>query len=185
MSKRKLSVIVSAILVCMVCVSLIAGSTFALFTSQDKVNVAVTTAKVNVEATLANVATETEQNDLLNGANKVLGAEIVDGKLEVTDMLPGDVVNVNLVITNNSTVAIKYRVCLEIVGAEGLVESLIWSLNGRSYATNATSWADAAIDAEITLPVSVSLPAAVGNVAQGANCTIAFTVEAVQGNAAV
>ena len=44
--------ITSAVLTIVLCLSLIAGSTYALFTSEDTVNIAVTSGKVNVVATI-------------------------------------------------------------------------------------------------------------------------------------
>ncbi len=51
--KNKKKVLLSSILVIALCLSLIAGSTFALFTSESKVNIAVTSGKVKVVAALS------------------------------------------------------------------------------------------------------------------------------------
>ena len=48
--------IVTSILVIALCFSVIAGATFALFTSESKVNVAVTSGNVEVVATAENDA---------------------------------------------------------------------------------------------------------------------------------
>ena len=51
--KRK-NFIVSSILTIAMCVSMIVGSTFALFTSESKVNIAVSSGKVEVKASVEN-----------------------------------------------------------------------------------------------------------------------------------
>lgn len=48
----KTKVVVTALLAIVLCVSLIAGATFALFTSESSVNVAVTSGKVDVVASI-------------------------------------------------------------------------------------------------------------------------------------
>ena len=48
--KSKKKILLSAVLTIVLCLSLIAGTTFALFTSESKVNIAITSGKVKVEA---------------------------------------------------------------------------------------------------------------------------------------
>ena len=48
----KKKALLSSVLVIALCLCLIAGSTFALFTSQSKVNIAVTSGKVDVVASV-------------------------------------------------------------------------------------------------------------------------------------
>ena len=57
----KRNVVVSAILAIMLCVSLIAGATFALFTSESKGNIAVTSGKVSVLASIDETSVQTKQ----------------------------------------------------------------------------------------------------------------------------
>ena len=65
----KRNVLVSAILAIMLCVSLIAGATFALFTSESKVNIAVTSGKVSVVANIDETSVQTKQ--LIQKANSL------------------------------------------------------------------------------------------------------------------
>ncbi len=53
--KTKRNAVISAVLAVMLCVSLISGATFALFTSESDVNVAVASGKVKVTATVGGV----------------------------------------------------------------------------------------------------------------------------------
>ena len=57
--KKKL--IITSILSMVMCVSLIIGATFALFTSEDNVNIAVTSGKVNVTAHIDENSVQTKQ----------------------------------------------------------------------------------------------------------------------------
>ena len=65
--KNKKKILFSSVMVIALCLSLIAGSTFALFTSESKVNIAVTsgtvkvTAGLNVDAVYSAEANETIQ----------------------------------------------------------------------------------------------------------------------------
>ena len=61
MSKKK--TLLSAILAIAFCMSLIAGSTFALFTSESKVNIAVQSGKVEVVASVEGMNTYSVEND--------------------------------------------------------------------------------------------------------------------------
>ncbi len=51
----KRRVLVMSLLTIALCFSLIFGATYALFTSESKVNIAVTSGKVNVEASVENL----------------------------------------------------------------------------------------------------------------------------------
>lgn len=67
-----------AVLSIALCASLIAGATFAIFTSESKVNIAVTSGKVNVTATVDNLRLYSLDNiDLatLTGTEKERTAE--------------------------------------------------------------------------------------------------------------
>ena len=55
----KNKVLLTSILSISSCASLITGATFALFTSESKVNIAVTSGKVDVKATIDETSVET------------------------------------------------------------------------------------------------------------------------------
>lgn len=52
----KTKVVVSALLAIVLCVSLVAGATYALFTSESRVNIAVTSGKVDLVASVDGVS---------------------------------------------------------------------------------------------------------------------------------
>lgn len=195
----KKKALLSSILTIALCLSLIAGSTFALFTSESKVNVAVTSGKVNVVATIENLnlyspTTISENGSILNETNAATEtnfknggtASLVENKLTLTNITPGDKVTFDVKITNNSNVTIQYRSIVEKIVDTGLWAGLKVSIDGTEYhgETKKSAWTTLAVDsAAITVPVEIELPATAGNVYQEKSCELAYKVEAVQGNA--
>ena len=111
----KKKVLLSSILTIALCVCLIAGSTYALFTSTATTNIAVTAGKVQVAATIDETSikawslleakpTATDV-DFANGGN----VEVVDGELKINRMTPGDKVEFTIDVTNSSDVATQYK----------------------------------------------------------------------------
>ena len=180
----KKNALISSILTIALCVSLIAGSTFALFTSESKVNVAVTAANVEVVATAENDRlTSTLGNNLPE-----TDYTIVDNTITLTKIVPGDVLTFDLRIENKSDVSIKYRTIITKVADDGLWNGLEVTIDGTIYdgASKVSTWETAAPgSADIIVPVKVTLPESAGNEYKLKTCTFAYTVEAVQGNADV
>ena len=194
MGKRKVSVIAVAILTCIVCVSMIAGATFALFTDNDRVDVSVTTAKLDVSAEITDVEKSSNGTD----ANDRLFAEYdaEEKLLTVDNMLPGDVVTFKVTVTSNATVDVKYRVnfgCTDENSA--LFDQLLLGVKdtvdaGYQYYVSSTSaWDEIGYNADSskmvkTKYVAIELPAFVSAKAlEDQTCHIEFAVEAVQANA--
>ncbi|MBQ5772990.1 MAG: right-handed parallel beta-helix repeat-containing protein, partial [Clostridia bacterium] len=183
MKKR---ILLSSFLVIALCSSLIAGSTFALFTDSTEANVAVTAGKVDVEATLSGLRTYSMGEETAVAGSFANGgtAEFTTEKALVLDKVtPGDKVTFNVMIENNSNVSSSYRIKMTVLG--GLAGGLVGRA-GEGYANTipyTTTWADLPIGEEITLPVSIELPKEAGNEYQDKSATVVITVEAVQGNA--
>ena len=75
MKKKKVGIIASSVAAIAVCSSMVVGSTFALFTSEDSVNIAVTSGKVNATASVTNVVTyskDVEQEKVTVGNEEIL-----------------------------------------------------------------------------------------------------------------
>lgn len=134
----KSKVLVSSILTIALCLSLIAGSTFALFTDKTEQNIAVTSGKVDIDAKIANVELWSVEADDVNpevydeynkgysyklvGEFPYAGGEAeftnggtakLDGALLTLDRVtPGDKIVFDVKGANNSNVAISYRVKL-------------------------------------------------------------------------
>ncbi len=197
-------IIFSSALVLVLCVSLITGATFALFTSDSETNIAVNSGKVEVVATLekaegewvyspTSIDYEKETiSDATNAADQTTGkfvnggfATLNEEQLTLTNMTPGDKVMLNIRITNNSTVAVKYATRLWVSKNDGLFEGLKITVKGAPFTyTQQTAWTDMAVGSDdIVIPVVVELPDNAGNEYQSKNATISFSVSAVQANA--
>lgn len=181
----KKKTLLSSILTIALCLSLIAGSTFALFTSESKVNVAVTAGNVEVVATVEDLNLS---STLAAGNLNETSATEQDNTITLSKIVPGDVVTFNLRIKNNSDVSIKYRTIITKVADDGLWNGLEVTIDGTIYdgTSKVSTWETAAPgSADIIVPVKVTLPESAGNEYKLKTCTFAYTVEAVQGNADV
>ena len=178
------------------CSSLIAGATMALFTSESKVNIAVTSGKVDVSAEAKEVTTYTNGNATTeNGTFENKGTAVIDdsGKLMLSGITPGDKAVVKLEITNSSSVAYKQRISLSSTLDAELMDQLIVGVSEDNqsytyYSDYVTAWEKGEPVEEpvtTTMYLSIELPAYVGDDWQGKEGEIALAVEAVQGNADV
>lgn len=188
MKSAKKSTLISAVLAIVMCVSLLAGSTFALFTSESKVNLAVTSGNVEVVASIENIEKSYVDENGETVSGKLFGgdATFADGTLSLDNIVPKDTVKFHVKIANNSSVAIKYRTVVTVVEDNGLASSLSIDLAGYQMigmkAANAYAKLDAGEQPEV-LPVTITLPES--ETTQGKSCKLSVSVEAVQGNAAV
>ncbi|MBQ7365233.1 MAG: hypothetical protein IJW46_06515, partial [Clostridia bacterium] len=184
--KRKL--ILSSIMTIILALSLIAGSTFALFTSQSKVNITVGSAKVSLLSMIDQSSLELYSLDVKQDTQFENGgtATFTDtANLVLDNVTPGDMAVFNIVMTNDSTVDIQYRVAWSIKGA--LACGLVTKVDGRVINNNTSDWTEwktpvSDADKTRTLSVSVELPVEAGNEFQECSADISFSVVAVQGN---
>ena len=190
---KKKSFLVS-ILTIIMCLSLSVGATFALFTSESNVNIAVTSGKVNVVAQIDENSVKTKQlydTEYTAGKNNMFEGEGVatfttEG-LTLTNVVPGDGIKFNINIVSDSNVTVKYRAIISVVSDDGLFAGLKVKIgdrenyNGLKYFTNWETLSAGPNTVEI--PVIIELPENAGNQYQNKNCKISYYVEAVQGNA--
>lgn len=205
----KKKVLAISIITIMLCVAVIAGATFALFTDNGGVDIAVTSGKVSVSAavdtnsmTLYSPASVNENGEVVNAENAASqtafangGTAKVDeyGALYLSGLTPGDKAEFQIKITNNSDVNYKQRVSFALSsGDEVLYAQLLVGIKTQEdgeydyYTGGYTAWeSKSANTEEETLYVTVELPAYTGNSAKGKQCALSFSVEAVQGNASV
>ena len=90
MKKR---ILISSILAIVLCFSMITGATFALFTSESKVNIAVTSGKVEVTASVDEVKTYSKGVLQAKGTFENGGTAVYDEKLNelaLNLITPGD-----------------------------------------------------------------------------------------------
>lgn len=196
--RKSTKVVVLSLLTIAMCVSIIAGSTFALFTSESSTNIAVSSGKVQITAAV--------DEDSIAKSSALSEAYVqtsyADGKLSLTNMVPGDKVELDIDIVNHSTVASKWQLYITANYTEDnakLYNALQFTLSGELTAgelgelvkmqhATATRWHDLAAAANVEgesigkLHVSIELP--VDNKdAQNMECSFDIMVKAVQGNA--
>ena len=192
--KARTKVLLTSIASIAMCASIAVGGTYALFTDSAAVNVAVTSGTVDVSAvvktgslvTYSRGVLQTPAGSFANDADGVTGAVInSDSELTLTNITPGDKAEFVITVTNASNVDIQYRTVAYLSGTGALKDKLVWT-------SSAMTWtpmeADSAVATQtVEVKVSVELPdtvtqADLGGVGAVNSATVAFTVEAVQGN---
>lgn len=138
--RKTTKAVVASLLAIAVCVSLVSGATFALFTSQSETNITVTSGKVSLDVSAELIGaysaqwTEPEGGGAASYISKEL--EITDGvsavftnggsvnydkasnALTLVNVTPGDGAKIRLTLVNHSTVATKYRIEIKADDAE-------------------------------------------------------------------
>ncbi len=207
---KKTKIILSSAMSIAMCASLITGSTLALFSSEDEVNIAITSGKVDLKAAIKqdslnlysynfdnNTSEAQSTGKFINGGTATFDD---DGDLTITDMAPGDKAEFDITITNSSTIDVKYQFIVSGDAGKEEGQKLFSLLEVKSndvefiassfVASKSTNWANwgTTDGKEKTVKLSVELPHSVednggeGSV-QGETCTLTFTVKATQGNA--
>lgn len=202
----KKKVLLSSIAMIAICLSLIAGSTFALFTKSTNVNIAVTAGNLDVYAAIQddiqirslgveNFA-QVQDNKFPNGGSATLSG----GKLNIEQMTPGDAVSFEIQVVNNGDVAVAYSVDWASAyntsnplptGKKDMFEALKFTVTTK----DGKSFTDAAgkdvyytlgePGKDTTFVVTVEFENKTGdanNAYQGAVADINFTVKTVQAN---
>lgn len=194
--KKKTGVILSSVAAIAVSASVIAGSTYALFTSEDKVDITVSSANVEVSAsvtgaTLNRPTSINADTYAATYAEEGTALSDVSGKeISLDDIQPGDKITLNLLIESESTVNFKYRVSLVKTGGDqNLYENLLVGIDGSYYGDYVSAWTDFSETTEAGKPITVKqstveilMPAYLGNEYKNLSCNVALKVEAVQGN---
>lgn len=170
-----------SIMTIVLCLTLISGATFALFTSESKVNISVTSGKVSVESVVENLelySMEVQQtNKFENGGT----ASYQNGVLKLDKMTPGDKAKFQIKVTNSSDINIKYRLRWSVSGL--LSDALVATVDGQALSNVAwTEWKADAAEKEIIMNVVVELPVETNDDYQEKSCEIVFSVEAIQSN---
>ena len=210
--KAKGKIILTSIATMALSASLIVGGTFALFTSEDFENIAVTAGEVKITASIDNMrlysakaatATDTDafqdeenawyvydyQGDGVTTFSMGGSAGLESGVLTFKNVVPGDKVELDLVIDNSSNVGIMYRVMVSCEDGELLYSALDFgegSVDYSQYEYYKSGWTFVDANTGISpITFSIALPVTLGNTYQNEGCSIKFKVEAVQGNANV
>lgn len=184
--KRKL--ILSSVMTIILALSLIAGSTLALFTSQSQVNISVSSAKVQILSVIDNASLELYSLDVLQEEKFENGgtAELTDAShLVLENVTPGDKVVFDILVSNESTVDIQYRIAWSVEGS--LAGGLVAKADDRKIVNGTSDWTvwdtpTTATETTRVVRVSVELPVEAGNEYQEGTADISFQIFAVQGN---
>lgn len=196
--KTKSKILFSSFLAIIFCLSLMVGATFALFTSESKVNVAVTSGKVSVVATAEDLkmysgvwneeSNDYESTEVTDYFSNGGSASIEENTVTLDRVTPMDKVEFNIRIHNDSNVNVLYQTKIELVDGASLYTGLKVSVDGKNYdgMTAYSNWDILVPGSEdIVVPVSIELPQGAGNRYQDLGCTIAYSISAIQGNAHV
>ena len=147
----KKKVLLSSIATIALCLCLIAGSTFALFTSKSETNIAVTAGNVDVVASVKDFklySVEANPNGTIvdeNGGKYEYeertddkfangGTAVQNGSVITLDKVtPGDKISFGIQATNNSDVAVQCRYIIQCIEGEELMEGLVVYINDDAY----------------------------------------------------
>lgn len=189
--KKKTKVLATSVATIATCASLAVGGTFALFTSESKVNIAVTSGTVKMVATVDGLTHytngEAQTENWVNGGK----ASFTSNTVTLERITPGDKAEFTIKLENESNVNVQYRTLVDVVSDNGLVSGLTIKVNDDAFTGFAyqdwqllepkTAESD---KAEVeTVTISVELPKEKGNEYQTKETKLSFTVEAVQSNA--
>ncbi len=198
MKKKKL--IISCILSLIMCASLLTGATYALFTSEDTTNIAITSGEIDVKANIENLVLTSPtaidaSGNVTDDTNAAIGGRFANGgtaaingdTLTISNIMPGDKATFDIRITNKSNVIVQYRTKTSVNQNDGLFESLDVRI-GSSYdgSLQYSEWDTLVVGSQDeVINCSVELPTTAQSVYMGKTCAITFIVEAVQGNTVV
>ena len=207
----KKKALITSILMVALCLCLIAGSTYALFTSKEELRIEVAAGNVEVSAKIdtaletwslgEDAATPRTDGSFANGGSAKVGT---DGALVISNMTPGDSVRFTIKMENKSTVAVRYNVKAVSNAADAETKDrtgalvCIVTINGQEYEMSATEgasfetgWFDSVtapggVGGEIdNITVTLTFPNGHpdhDNDYKNAKANITFVVEAVQAN---
>lgn len=185
----------SSICIIALCASLISGATFALFTSESRNNISITSGKVEMLSTVENLQTWSLEDDQskpgrTDGTFTQGGNVLFEGNtLTISKIIPGDKVSFKLTGTNNSNVTILYRISIVCNDEESLLlmDGLKVSINDKNYfglKSYTSSWETLKEGHTFeSVNVVIELPEDASNMYQDLTSNISIVVEAVQGNA--
>ena len=179
----KKKALITSILSIVMCLCLMTGATFALFTSTSTVNVAVTSGTVGVVATVTN----TETGTTLGGDAYGTITDNGNGTYALNYMVAGDWAKFTIEVNNNSTVDVQYRIVTALSGE--LADEMTVQIadeNANALANSGyTKWMSASANESDLGVYTVTFSIAEDNTTAngGKTANLALIVEAIQGNA--
>ncbi len=194
--------IISSVAALAICGSIVTGATYALFTSESKTNIAIQSGNVNVTATLQNlkiyspvsIAEDLTYDETLNGADVAENvfanggtAELTEKSLKLSKMTPGDKASFEIMLDNQSDVAIKYQTAVEAINDTGLFDGLTVTVEENTFSGLVIApwtYLGAKVQpADNIISVSVELPVGADNTYQGKGVELSVAINAIQANA--
>jgi hypothetical protein len=197
----KKKILLSSVAVIVLCLCIVAGSTFALFTTETTVNIAVTAGNLDITASIkegkvftqsAGDPTEFARDGSFANGGKATVNPQDPSKLSILGMTPGDAIKFNVEVVNDSNIAIQYRVVWKSNESDTTVDladalKVTVQVNGSEQLNMTDRVSDyysvPAGGAITTFTVTLEFPNADNNdTYKGAMADLTFMVEAVQGN---
>ena len=184
MKRNSLNLFLSSIAAIGIAASILVGGTYALLSSEDKVNIAITSGKVSVTATIDGTSIAKSNDD---GTNPNVNAEISDGNtLNISSIKAGEKVTFKINIKNESNIVVKYRaeVTKNDSGDEDLFNALTYTFNDTTSENHIGAWNTLNLnsDKEFTLTCSVFLASETTIDYSAKNCGLVYSIRAIQGN---
>lgn len=186
MKKR---VLITSAVTILLCLCLIAGSTFALFTASSTASIVVQSATVSVSASITGLRAfsrdvECTSKDAQGNLIFVNGGTVglVGNQLTLDRMTPGDKVTFTINVANGSNINTKCQVITSYSSTTtpSLGEAL--NISCTSGLPMDGSWVTMIPGQNGTINVTVELPVETGNAYQNKDVTVTVLVNAVQGN---
>ncbi len=190
--------LLGSVLTALVCGTMIAGTTYALFTDEANTNIAIEAGNVDINAEIKNLELHSPTSigadgTIINNTNAATADTFVNGgtatlkgnELTLSKLAPGDNVKFNIVISNKSNIKVQYRTLIKLVEGADLFTGLVVKVGGSIYSglPQTNDWAHLEVNsADIVIPVEIELPTTAGNQFKGLSTKLSFAVEAVQGN---
>ncbi len=199
MSKLGKSVLLST-LAALAFGSVAAGTSYALFTSDAKTDISVTTGKVSVDMKVDSIQLyslneKTGTVDPINSTTTFTNSgtfayDSKTGAITLDRLTPGDKVEFKVIASNASNVNIKARTVMKTLSDNGLFSGLVVKINDKEYDGSTTMSDYVNVEKGEEIPdneynFSIELPIDKGNDYQGKTCELSFKVEAIQGNAKI
>ena len=185
-SMRKSSIVVSLTAI-VLCVILITGSTFSLFTGNTDADISISAGQIKVDANiedlkLSSLGVEQTGDKFANGGT----AKLNGNKLDLSNVTPGDRAEFNITVKNTSSVSISYAITWAYSG--GLASYLDFYIDDTKFTSGSLTsdwneWLLEDVAEPVTHKIAVELPKNIGNEAMGLSATIDFDLAAVQYNA--
>ena len=147
----------SSIVTIAICLSLIVGSTYALFTDETQFNIAITSGNVEIHSVADVVATYSAKGPVAEHSDKYLkdeygsyyehdpqtpvgsffnsGSAAVDnGNVTISKITPGDKVDVKIITDNLGDVAFRFRYTIKVDTDNGLATGMVFTdHNGKEF----------------------------------------------------